>query len=267
MRRGNLARQESPLTEIRHSAIATWPVRDDCLQVGGVALNRLAERVGRTPFYAYDRARIRERVEHVRRHIPDAVRLHYAMKANPMPALVQWTTSLVDGVDVASGGELQVALDAGADPDEVSFAGPGKQASELRQAIAAGVLLNVESRREARTLASLSQELGLRARVAVRVNPDFELKASGMKMGGGAKQFGIDAEDVPAFLAEIDTLGLDFEGFHIFSGSQNLSAAAICEAQQKAVDLAVQLANTARRTASGICRRTCSTRSLMRPRS
>ena len=236
------------MTEIRHSAIGTWPVHDDCIQVGGVALTRLAERVGRTPFYAYDRARIKERVEKVRRHIPEAVRLHYAMKANPMPALVQWVTSLVDGVDVASGGELQVALDAGAHADEVSFAGPGKQSSELRQAIAAGVLVNVESRREARTLASLSEELGLRARVAVRVNPDFELKASGMKMGGGAKQFGIDAEEVPAFLAEIDTLGLDFEGFHIFSGSQNLSAAAICEAQQKAVDLAVQLARTAART-------------------
>src|SRR4051794_1036306 len=76
--RGNQARPESPLTEIRHTAIATWPVLDDCIQIGGVTLTRLAERVGRTPFYAYDRARIKERVEHVRRHIPEAVRLHYA---------------------------------------------------------------------------------------------------------------------------------------------------------------------------------------------
>jgi diaminopimelate decarboxylase len=129
----------------------------------------------------------------------------------------------------------------------VSFAGPGKQPAELRQAIAAGVLVNVESRREVDTLASLSAQLRLPARVALRVNPDFELKASGMKMSGGAKQFGIDAEDVPALLADIETLGIAFEGFHIFSGSQNLSADAICEAQHQSVDLALRLAKNSRR--------------------
>jgi diaminopimelate decarboxylase len=63
-----------------------------------------------------------------------------------------------------------------------------------------------------------------------------------MKMGGGAKQFGVDAEAVPGLLREIGRLGLSFEGFHIFSGSQNLSAASISDAQQKAVDLAIRLA-------------------------
>jgi diaminopimelate decarboxylase len=151
----------------------------------------------------------------------------------------------VDGLDVASGGELRVALDAGADPRNVSFAGPGKSAAELTQAIASGVLVNVESPRELNVLAELSASLRLPVRVALRVNPDFELKSSGMKMSGGAKQFGIDAEQVPDALREVARLGLAFEGFHVFSGSQNLRAEAICEAQRLAVELAVRLAQAA----------------------
>ncbi len=79
----------------------------------------------------------------------------------------------------------------------------------------------------------------------MRVNPDFELKLSGMKMGGGPKQFGIDAEAVPEALAAIGRLGLAFEGFHIFSGSQNLKSPAICESQQKTIELAIRLAGSA----------------------
>lgn len=210
--------------------------------VGGQPLTRIAERVGRTPFYAYDRALLRARVDWLRQHVPAEVELHYAVKANPMPALVGAMASLVDGLDVASAGELAVALDTGTDPTDISFAGPGKSEGELRQAIAAGVLLNVESPREVARIAALSRHLGLPARVAVRINPDFELKSSGMKMGGGPKQFGVDAEAVPELLTEIARLGLGFEGFHIFSGSQNLSPQAICEAQLKAFELAIRLA-------------------------
>ncbi|MBK9685632.1 MAG: pyridoxal-dependent decarboxylase, exosortase A system-associated, partial [Betaproteobacteria bacterium] len=164
------------------------------------------------------------------------------MKANPMPAVVGLMATLVDGIDVASAGELKVALDAGADPAEISFAGPGKRDPELRQAVAAGVLVNVESMRELPVLARAAQELGLPARVAVRVNPDFELKGSGMKMGGGPKQFGVDVEVVPAMLAWIAREGLAFEGFHLFAGSQNLRAESICEAQLKSYELALRLA-------------------------
>ena len=159
-----------------------------------------------------------------------------------MPAVVGLMAGLVEGIDVASAGELQVALDAGAHPAEISFAGPGKRDIELRQAVAAGVLVNVESMRELPVLAAASQELGVPARVAVRVNPDFELKGSGMKMGGGPKQFGLDTEQVPEALAAIGRLGLAFEGFHLFAGSQNLKAESICEAQCKSYELALRLA-------------------------
>jgi diaminopimelate decarboxylase len=215
------------------------------LIVGGIPLTRLAARVGRTPFYAYDRRLLDERVGELRAALPAQVELHYAMKANPMPALVCFMASIVDGLDVASGQELRVALDAGVKPVDISFAGPGKSAAELAQAVAAGVLLNAESEREVDELARLSDELGLPARVAVRINPDFELKSSGMKMGGGPKQFGVDAEAVPALLQRIGALGLNFEGFHLYAGSQNLRAEAIVEAQRKSFELALRLAEHA----------------------
>jgi diaminopimelate decarboxylase len=225
-----------------HPAMARFPAVDGELSVGGVRLSLLAERVGQTPFYAYDRALLKARVDELRAALPAEISLHYAMKANPMPAVVGFMGRLVDGIDVASGAELMVALDAGMDPREISFAGPGKSERELAQAVASGILINLESMREVQVLQAIVQRLGRNARVAVRVNPDFELKSSGMKMGGGPKQFGIDAERVPQALGAIGKAGLGFEGFHIYSGSQNLRAEAICEAQTKALALATRLA-------------------------
>jgi diaminopimelate decarboxylase len=225
-----------------HAVLDHFGCTDGELSVGGERISLLAERVGQTPFYAYDRRLLRQRVDTLRSALPKAIKLHYAMKANPMPALVAMMAGLVDGIDVASAGELKVALDAGAPPAEISFAGPGKRDAELRQAVAARVLVNVESMRELPVLGLASRQFGVPARVAVRVNPDFELKGSGMKMGGGPKQFGIDVEELPAVFAGIVAEGLQFEGFHLFAGSQNLRAGAICEAQEKSYELALRLA-------------------------
>ena len=228
-----------------HAAMDQFMQRDGELLVGGEPLSLLAARVGQTPFYACDRALLRERVAELRAALPRGIKLHYAMKANPLPAVVCFMAGLVDGIDVASAGELKVALDAGADAREISFAGPGKRESELRQAVASRVLVNLESPRELRLLAAIADELGLPARVAVRINPDFELKGSGMKMGGGPKPFGVDTEQMPALLADIGAAGLAFEGFHLFAGSQNLRAESICEAQLKSYELALRLAEFA----------------------
>jgi diaminopimelate decarboxylase len=211
--------------------------------VGGQPLSRVVEAIGSTPCYVYDRERLRARAGALRAAFPREVLLHYAMKANPMPALVCHMAGLVDGLDVASAGELRVALDSGMAPQHISFAGPGKSDAELRQAAAAGILVNVESFREIGELARASERNGQAARVAVRVNLPFELKASGMKMSGGARQFGVDAEQVPALLREIAAAGLAFEGFHMFAGSQNLRHAAIVEAQTKCYEQALEWAD------------------------
>jgi diaminopimelate decarboxylase len=232
-------------TKPSHAPRDHWRSENGCLQVNGVALTRLVARVGQTPFFAYDRELLRARVALLRRHIPADIHLHYAMKANPMPAVVQFMAGLVDGLDVASGNELRVALDSGMNPELISFAGPGKSERELTSAIAAGITINLESPHEMETAAKLGTALNIRPRVAVRVNPDFELKSSGMKMGGGPKQFGIDAEMVPETLTRMKSLPIDFQGFHIYSGSQNLRAESIQEAQEKTLALAYRLSEHA----------------------
>lgn len=222
-----------------------FSVVDNELRVHDVPVTRLAERVGRTPFYAYDRDLISQRVAELRAALPSEIHLHFAIKANPMPAVVQHLCGLVDGFDLASAGEMKIALDTPMAPEKISFAGPGKSGAELRQAAAAGIVVNLESELEMERLAEAGRTLGLRPKAAVRVNPDFELKSSGMKMGGGPKQFGVDAERVPAMLARMGELPIEFYGFHIFSGSQNLKPEAIMEAQRNTFDLARRLAKDA----------------------
>ena len=230
---------------LKHASWDQFPIVDNCLSVGGIPISHLAMRAGQTPFYAYDRQVIGLQVKRLRETLPKQIRLHYAIKANPMPAVVQFLAGVTDGLDVASMGELQIALDTGIAPDLISFAGPAKSETELTAAVAAGVIINIESEREMDVTAQVGQRLGIRPLASVRVNPDFELKTSGMKMGGGPKPFGVDAERVPEILKRIGALGLDFRGLHIFSGSQNLRPEAIVEAQTKTFDLALRLAEDA----------------------
>ncbi|MEZ0109831.1 diaminopimelate decarboxylase [Catenulispora sp. EB89] len=215
------------------------------LLVGGIPADRLAERVGTTPFFVYDRALISERVSAVRAALPAGVRLNYAVKANPMPAVLQHLSGLVDGFDVASAGELREALNSTMPAEHVSFAGPGKTTAELRQAVAAGVTVEAESETELARLREVGGLLGVRPRVALRVNPDFAIRGSAMQLGGGPQQFGIDAERIPDVLAAVADGDLDFEGFHVFAGSQNLDAESICDAQRRTVELILKLAAAA----------------------
>jgi diaminopimelate decarboxylase len=218
---------------------------DGELLVGGVPLRRLAERVGSTPFFAYDRALLDARVAALRAALPRDLEIGYAVKANPMPAVVQHLSRLVDSLDVASALEMHAALDTGMAPGRISFAGPGKTTSELTQAVAAGVLVEVESTGELDRLAAAGERVGVRPRAAIRVNPDFAVKGSGMRMGGGPQQFGVDAEEVPDVLSDAVDRDVELVGFHVFAGSQNLSTDLLVEAQQHTVDLLVQLADKA----------------------
>lgn len=217
------------------------------LGVQGMPLTQLAERIGRTPFYLYDSQRIADDLVTLRRALPASIGVHYALKANPYPPLLAFMAGRVDGFDIASAGELRLALAAGMSAERISFAGPGKRRDELEQAVAAGVLINAESRREIETLADIGRHGGRPARLGLRVNPAFELKGSGMQMGGGARPFGIDEEEIPALLRALPRHGdgLRFEGLHIFAGSQNLDARAIAEAQRASYRLALRLAAAA----------------------
>lgn len=215
---------------------------DGELAIGGRKASDLVAEAGATPLFVYSRERLRDRVAALRATMPARLGINYAIKANPYAPVLEFMAGLVDGFDVASAGELARLREAGIDPARVSFAGPGKRDEELEAAISAGCTINLESEGEARRALAIAERLGVQPRLAIRVNPSFELRGSGMKMGGGAKQFGIDEERVPALAREIIAAGAEWRGLHIFTGSQALDAEAIIETQANVLALADRLA-------------------------
>jgi len=215
-----------------------YKAQDGELSIGGRTASDLVNTAGRTPLFVYSREHLDQRMADLRATLPSRVGVNYAVKANPHAQVIEHMVGSVDGFDIASSGELAMLERAGIDPARVSFAGPGKRDDELEAAIAAGVTLNCESEGEAERSLSIGQRIGKAPRMAIRVNPDFELKGSGMKMGGGAKPFGVDAERVPALARSIIAQGAEWRGLHIFTGSQALSADAIIEAQGNVLNLA-----------------------------
>ena len=217
---------------------------DGMLLIGGRRADELIAESGDTPLFVYDLGMVDARIARFRAAFL-GVQLHYAVKANIYEPLLEHIASTVDGLDVASGNELKRALAAGAAPANVSFAGPGKRDGELAAAIEAGATINCESEGEAQRALAIAGTIGRAPRLAVRVNPDFEIKGSGMRMGGGAKPFGIDAERAAALVRSLVAGGADWRGFHIFAGSQALDAGALIEAQRATLTLAGRLADEA----------------------
>ncbi|KTW10208.1 pyridoxal-dependent decarboxylase, exosortase A system-associated [Sphingomonas sanguinis] len=212
----------------------------DMLTIAGQsAADWLAGRDG--PAFVYDAAIVAARVARFRAAFP-SIDLHYAIKANPFQPLLDAMAGLVDGFDVASAGELAKVAGLGR---PVSFAGPGKRDAELTAAIEAGVTLNLESEGEATRALAIADRLGHSPRLAVRVNPDVELRGSGMKMGGRPSPFGIDAVRVPALVRDLVAAGADWRGFHIYAGSQALDPQAIIDTQAATLALAARLAEEA----------------------
>ena len=209
------------------------------LVIGGRKVSDLG--ASGTPCFVYSQAMMTARMAALRAAMPPRIGIHYAIKANSFAPLLETMGELADGLDIASGGELAMALAAGADPSRISFAGPGKTDAELEAAIAVGVTLNLESEREAGRALTISERMGATPRLAIRVNPDFDLRGSGMKMGGGARPFGVDAEHVPALARDVIAAGCEWRGLHIFAGSQALDAGAVIAAQAATFDLADRL--------------------------
>ncbi len=205
------------------------------LAIGGHDVASLIEAAGDTPLFVYDLAMVAAKVARLRTATPAGLNIHYAVKANPFAPLLHMMARLVDGFDVASSGELALASAAGA--KHVSFAGPGKRTRELAAAILAGATINLESEHETDRALFAAEALGLTPRLAVRVNPDFELRGSGMRMGGGAKPFGVDQARVVALVRRLVAAGADYRGLHVYAGSQSLDADAIVEAQASSVAL------------------------------
>jgi diaminopimelate decarboxylase len=215
--------------------------KDNQLVFAGKTPSDLEHIAGGTPCYIYDRNQIKNNIIALKTLLPKKIKLHYAIKANPMPNLVAHAANYLDGLDVASHQELLTALSTGIEPGKVSIAGPGKTEKSLLAAIISGVVINVESKTELVRIQKIASLHKKQANVAFRINPDFELKGAAMKMSGGPKQFGIDAEVFAEIFSMVNEQSINFVGFHIFSGSQNLSVDALLESYRKALELAFVL--------------------------
>jgi len=239
------------------------------LLIGGRSAEQLVGG-GSTPLFVYDSAVIRRRAEQFRAAMPDGVALHYAVKANPAEPILAEVAQRVDGFDLASAGELRRVerVLAGRSALPLSLAGPGKSDADLKAGLESRITFQVESGAELERLLRLGDEAaaasaagagtasvagtgagaearagaGARPRVAIRVNPPFGLKGSGMKMGGLASQFGVDHDRVPALVRRIVEAGAEWRGLHVYAGSQSLSAGAVIEMQRATVALAGEIA-------------------------
>jgi diaminopimelate decarboxylase len=215
---------------------------DGQLLIGGWKADVLVGEAGGTPLFVYDSRRIADQVARFRAAIPPDVALHYAVKANHYAPLLETIAALVDGFDVASAGELGRVAHLGR---PISFAGPGKRLTELETAIRAGVTINLESEGEADWALAICEREKLAAKLAVRVNPPFGLKGSGQKMGGLPSPFGVDHDRAAGLVRRLVEAGAEWQGLHIFAGSQALHSDALIELQRDTVALAASIAEQA----------------------
>lgn len=174
-----------------------------------------------TPLYAYSAATLRERSAELQDVLAGAD-LYYSLKANPNTEVSATLRSTGCRVEVASGGELDLALAAGYVGADVLFIGPGKTPAEIIKAAEAGVARFVVDNDHELTI--LRNETDVRS-VALRVNPDFEAKGGKLTMSGGKpKQFGVDRPQVPVFVEYARKLGIKVSGLHYYLGTRFLDA-------------------------------------------
>jgi 2-[(L-alanin-3-ylcarbamoyl)methyl]-2-hydroxybutanedioate decarboxylase len=188
------------------------------------ALQRQATNAEPVCAYIYDLDTLVTQADTVRAALHERCELYYAVKANAHPAVLSTLVTYVEGFEVASLGEIDKALAAGA--SRLAFSGPAKTDTEIAGALQAGLeLLNVESMHELRRVGLIGAELGVRVPVALRVNRRVSGLSGALRMAGAATQFGIDE----IMLAEAVELGralpaVALRGFHLHAASNNLDA-------------------------------------------
>lgn len=188
------------------------------------------------PIYVYDLDFIGQRYRAMATALK-SVRLYYAMKANSNPGVLQILRSLGAGADVVSLGEIKRALEAGFQPLDIVYSGVGKTRHEISEALKLGILqINVESLPELERIGKIARELGKKAQVALRLNPDVDIKthpyiATGLK----DNKFGMELSLIPALTEVLKTYAdvIELAGVSLHLGSQMLEFSGYQEALQK----------------------------------
>ncbi len=204
----------------------------------------MAQEVG-TPFYLYDKAVIRRQWEALHENKPAQLRVFYAVKGNPTLAILRIFRALGAGVEIASGGELFLALKAGFSPEDIIFTGPAKTDAELEFAVQTGIrTIHLESLREAERLHLICTRLEKRQAVLVRINSSMEVKTQ-VQLSGCPSPFGISEEDVEDILPAILQLSkLDFKGIHVYNASGILDYRLLLKNVEHVFELVTSLEKT-----------------------
>lgn len=211
---------------------------DGQLFVGGIPVSRLARQYG-TPLFLYDTAILERKYEALRQALPARFAISYSVKANPHPAFLEFFLEKGAGLEIASVGEFHLALNAGCPTSTMVFAGPGKTDAELELVIDSGIgEIHAESASEIERINAISSRLGVRARIALRVNPTEEGQGGAMQMGGKPAPFGVDEEDLIPLLHRIGSLPhLEFCGIHSYAGTQILDHKLLLKQYRKALEI------------------------------
>jgi len=219
----------------------TWSYSEND-SIGGVWISHLLETYG-TPLYVYDATTIGERYSSLRKNLPPNAYIFYAFKANFNLSICAYLRKLGCGADIASQGELMLALRAGFRPERIIYAGPGKGYQELFTAILAGIrAINVESYGEIAKINNIGKTLGKKVDINIRVNPNHVIKDALFPMGGTAQKLGIDEDLVLEALSQVKDLPyIQAIGIHVHAGSQVRDYLSLLDNGTKIIDLAVRV--------------------------
>ncbi|MGC2110637.1 MAG: diaminopimelate decarboxylase [Candidatus Korobacteraceae bacterium] len=216
----------------------SFPNSNGELLVGGVGVSKLAEEFG-TPLFVYDQSVMRRKWKLLRSTFPN-FQIYYSVKANPNLNILAFFLAQGAGLEIASAGELHQARVAGCTADRLLFAGPGKTPAEIELALAEGIAeIHAESMTELQRIAAIAANLGRRAPVAIRVNPEADAQGGAMRMGGKPAPFGIDEESLDSALDfALSQPSIEFRGIHLFTGTQILDAQVLIAQYRKGLQVA-----------------------------
>ena len=213
------------------------------LYIDGAPVNSIVTQYA-TPLFIYDEHILTQKLALLRKTLPTEFSISYSIKANPHRAFLQYFLRQNCGLEVASGGELYQALSAGCPPAKIIFAGPGKTLEELTYALENDIgEIHAESLVEIDRINTISQNVGCKARVALRINPSEAVQGGAMRMGGKATPFGIDEECIDSAVDQlIAKANIEFRGLHLFTGTQILDHTILLEQYRRGLMLASRIA-------------------------
>jgi diaminopimelate decarboxylase len=226
-----------------YSPLDNFEIRNNELSIAGQSITELISSGIKPPCFIYSKHIINKKIIQLKNTLPSSVKIHYSIKANPFPELVNHIADQIDGLEVSSLTEMQIALTTGIESQNICLTGPGKSYEELEIAIKNKVVISAESILELHRLDEIGSEIMRKPSVIIRINPTFTQKRAGMKMASGSSQFGIDAEQIPEQLKWIENSCIDLHGFHVYSGSQILDVEALSYSQTKTFELVNELAS------------------------